>query len=47
MTFGVDAIRGTLVGGNYFSLGTDALVLILVTASFVALGSYLFSRIEA
>ena len=47
MTFGVDAIRGTLVGGNYFSLGTDALVLTLVTASFVALGAYLFSRIEA
>lgn len=46
LTFGVDAIRGTLVGGNYFSLGNDALVLILVTASFVAIGSYLFGRIE-
>lgn len=46
LTYGVDAIRGTLVGGNYFSLGTDALVLVLVTASFVVIGSYLFSRIE-
>jgi ABC-2 type transport system permease protein len=46
LTFGVDAIRGTLVGGNYFSLGTDALVLTIITATFVAVGSYLFSRIE-
>ncbi len=46
LTFGVDAIRGTLVGGNYFPLTTDALVLIIVTASFVAIGSYLFGRIE-
>ncbi len=46
LTYGVDAIRGALVGGNYFSLGTDALVLVLVTASFVVIGSYLFSRIE-
>jgi len=46
MTYGVDAIRGTLVGGNYFSLGLDATVMILVTASFVALGSYLFSKIK-
>ena len=46
LTYGVDAIRGALVVGNYFSLGTDALVLVLVTASFVVIGSYLFSRIE-
>ena len=46
LTFGVDAIRGTLVGGNYFPLSVDALVLMLVTASFVVIGSYLFSRIE-
>lgn len=47
LTFGVDAIRGTLVGGNFFSLSTDALVLGLVTASFVVLGSYLFGKVEA
>ncbi len=47
LTYGVDAIRGALVGGNFFSLSTDALVLTLVTASFVALGSYLFGKIEA
>ncbi len=46
LTYGVDAIRGVLVGGNFFSLGTDALVLVLVTASFVLIGSYLFGRIE-
>ena len=46
LTYGVDAIRGVLVGGNFFSLGTDALVLVIVTASFVLIGSYLFGKIE-
>ncbi len=47
LSYGIDAIRGLLVGGGAFSLTTDALVLAAITAVLVALGAWLFSGIQA
>ena len=47
LSYGVDGLRGTLVNGSYFSLGIDFLILGILTALLLALGSFLFSRIEA
>lgn len=47
LTYGVDGLRGTLVNGSHFGIGMDLLVLGVVTALLVVIGSYLFSKIEA
>ncbi len=47
LAYGVDGIRGTLIGASYFSLGTDFLVLTLCSAVIIVVGTYLFSKIEA
>lgn len=46
LTYGVDALRGTLTGMSHFGIGTDVAVLSVVTVLFVILGSKLFSRIQ-
>ena len=46
LSYGVDGLRGTLIGGFHFGLVTDFLVLVIITAFFLAIGSYLFSKIE-
>ncbi len=46
LTYGVDGLRGTLVNGAHFGLGMDLLILSIVAAFFVLIGSKLFSRIE-
>lgn len=46
LSYGVDGMRGTLLGFYHFGLGTDLAVLAAVTLVFVAAGSYLFSRIQ-
>ncbi|MBN1544904.1 ABC transporter permease [Candidatus Woesearchaeota archaeon] len=46
LSYGVDGLRGTLIGVAHFGLATDLAVLIAVTAAFVAIGSYLFSKIQ-
>jgi len=46
LSYGVDALRGTLGGIAYFHLATDLVVLAGVTAGLLFLGGYLFSRIE-
>lgn len=46
LTYGVDGLRGTLVNGAHFGLGLDLLILSVVAAFFVLIGSKLFSRIE-
>ena len=46
LSYGVDALRGTLGGVAYFHLATDLGVLAVVTAGLLLLGGYLFSRIE-
>ncbi len=46
LSYGVDGLRQSLVGGGHFGLTTDFAVLAVVAALLVALGSYLFSRIQ-
>ena len=47
LSYGVDGLRGTLVNGSHFGLLTDLLLLSFMVAVLLALGSYLFSKIEA
>jgi ABC-2 type transport system permease protein len=46
LSYGVDGIRGALVGSAHFGLGFDAVVLGMTAALFLAAGSYLFSKIQ-
>lgn len=46
LTYGVDALRGTLTAMGHFSLGFDTLVLCALSVLFVVTGAYLFSRIQ-
>lgn len=47
LTYGVDAMRGTLVSASHFSLSLDLLVLFVIAFAFLILGSQLFKRIQA
>jgi ABC-2 type transport system permease protein len=47
LSYGVDALRGTLTGVYHFSLATDVLVLAGVALLFLSIGSYLFKKIQA
>lgn len=46
LSYGVDGLRGTLVNGAHFGLATDFFVLSVLTTIILALGSYLFSKIQ-
>jgi ABC-2 type transport system permease protein len=46
LSYGVDGLRGALIGTYRFSPLTDVAVLFIVMVILVAIGSYLFSRIE-
>ncbi len=46
LTFGVDGLRGALVGQTHFGYIPDFAVLSGITAIFLVVGSYLFSKIE-
>lgn len=46
LTYGVDGIRGSASGTFQFGLGVDFLVLGALTLLLVAIGSYLFSKIQ-
>jgi ABC-2 type transport system permease protein len=46
LSYGVDGLRGTLTGTVFFGAAIDLAVLALISGVLVALGSYLFSRIE-
>jgi ABC-2 type transport system permease protein len=46
LAYGVDGLRGALIGISHFSVATNLSVLTIVTVAFLALGSYLFSRIQ-
>jgi ABC-2 type transport system permease protein len=46
LSYGIDALRALLTGSGHFGLGLDILVLSIITAIFLTLGSYFFSRIE-
>lgn len=47
MTYGVDAVRGTLIGVSSFGVMTDFMVLFFITAAILILGTILFERIQA
>lgn len=46
LSYGVDALRGSLTGVYHFGFSTDVFVLIAVIILFTGIGSYLFSKIE-
>ncbi len=46
LSYGVDGLRGSLVGNFNFGIPTDLVVLVLSIAIFLALGSYLFNKME-
>jgi ABC-2 type transport system permease protein len=46
LAYGIDALRAFLIGSSQFNLALDFAVLLAVGAALVAVGSYLFSRIE-
>lgn len=47
LSYGVDAIRGTLTGTVHFGLGLDLAVLVILTVVAIAVGAYQFSKVEA
>lgn len=46
LSYGVDGLRGTLTSTWTFGLATDTLILSAFAAVFLAIGSYLFSKIQ-
>jgi len=46
LTYGVDALRGVLIGATHFGLATDLAVLALVAAVLLSVGAWRFARIE-
>ena len=46
LTYGVDGIRGTLIGVTHFGVAHDVIVLLAVGVVFVGIGAWRFSRIE-
>jgi ABC-2 type transport system permease protein len=47
LTYGVDGLRGTLVGVAFFPLWLDFVVLLVLSIVLAGLGAYFFSRMEA
>lgn len=47
LTYGIDALRGFLISANNMALSLDVIVLLILTGSLLALGSYLFEKIQA
>ena len=46
LAYGVDGLRGALLGSSHFGMATDFGVLIFAAALFLGLGSYFFHRIQ-
>jgi ABC-2 type transport system permease protein len=46
LSYGVDGLRGAMSQGFLFGLGTDFIVLSILTAILLTVGSYFFSRIQ-
>ncbi len=47
LTYGVDGLRGTLVGGAAFPFWLDFTVLLVLSIVLASLGAYFFSKMEA
>jgi hypothetical protein len=46
LAYGIDGLRGAFTGQSHFDVGTDLAVLGAVACCFLALGAWLFSRIQ-
>jgi ABC-2 type transport system permease protein len=46
LTYGIDGLRSALIAQTHFGIATDFSVLLILTAVLLALGSYLFERIQ-
>jgi ABC-2 type transport system permease protein len=46
LSYGIDGLRGTLIGLSHFGLWTDFSVLVVLAAILLGIGSYLFSKIQ-
>jgi len=47
LTYGVDGLRGALIGASTFGLTTDLVVTLVLAVVLLGIGSYLFERIQA
>jgi len=47
LTYGVDALRGALIGVSQFGMGMDIAILGIITVVILGIGTWLFNRIEA
>ena len=46
LTYGIDGVRGTMIGTTHFGVGVDVAVLLGVGVLFVTAGAWRFSKIE-
>ena len=46
LTYGIDGLRGAFIGAAHFSPATDAAVLVIVAAVFMAIGAQSFAKIQ-
>jgi ABC-2 type transport system permease protein len=47
MSYGIDGLRGSLIGISSFGVVNDLVILTLITAVILWIGTRLFDRIEA
>jgi ABC-2 type transport system permease protein len=47
LSYGIDALRGVLIGASHFGLGLDMLILCTVGFVFLCFGGFMFSKIQA
>jgi ABC-2 type transport system permease protein len=46
LSYGIDGLRSSLIGGTHFGVPLDVAVLAIIGTALLGLGSYLFSRIQ-
>jgi ABC-2 type transport system permease protein len=46
LAYGIDGLRGVLIGGWHFNFALDSLILAGLATVFLSMGAYLFSRIQ-
>jgi len=46
LSYGVDGLRGSLIGLSHFGMSLDVMVLTVIAAVLLSVGSYLFSKIQ-
>jgi ABC-2 type transport system permease protein len=47
LSYGIDGLRGALIGISHFGMATDFLILAILTIILLLLGSFLFEKIQA